>query len=53
MCIGHVLLNILMSALLPRDQGRKNMGDSGYFQGRCDVLQPVESRTHEERESRV
>lgn len=50
MCIGHLLLNILMSQLLPRSQSRKNMGDGGYFQGRCGVLQPVESRTDEERE---
>lgn len=49
MCIGHLLLNILMSEFLPRSQSRKNMGGSGYFQGRCRVLQPVESRTDEER----
>lgn len=49
MCIGHLLLNILMSKLLLRDQSRKNMGESGYFQGRWDVLQSIESRTDKER----
>lgn len=52
MCIGHLLLNIL-SELLLRNQSRKNTGDGGYFQRRCDVLQSTESRTDEERESSI
>lgn len=49
MCIGHQLLNIVMSGLLLRDQSRQKMGDGGYLQGRCDLLGPIGSRTHEER----